>query len=100
MKLETISSQRLSDLESAMRKLNALEAGGVDNWEWYDESMKVIRAEDELSDKLSDIWESITDLISESAYEPSGRGAGFTFDDNEAMKFFMKSVTEIINDKV
>ena len=35
-----ISEERLADLERTERKMEALEAGGVDNWEWYGESLK------------------------------------------------------------
>ena len=28
------------EYESQIKKLQALEAGGVDNWEWYSESLK------------------------------------------------------------
>ena len=30
-----INVKRLKQLERAASKLSALEAGGVDNWEWY-----------------------------------------------------------------
>lgn len=36
----TITSDRLLELLRAEITLNYLEAGGVDNWEWYGESMK------------------------------------------------------------
>lgn len=35
-----ISEKRLKELERAAAKLQALENGGVDNWEWYSESLK------------------------------------------------------------
>lgn len=35
----TISSKRLKYLEDRDAILSALEAGGVDNWEWYSESL-------------------------------------------------------------
>lgn len=35
----SIDLKRLKELEKAEQKLLALEAGGVDNWEWYDEAM-------------------------------------------------------------
>jgi len=34
-----ISNKRLRELEIAEKKLQALEAGGVDNWEWYGEAI-------------------------------------------------------------
>jgi len=38
---------KIKQLEKDSRILRALEAGGVDNWEWYGESLKEIWAEDE-----------------------------------------------------
>ena len=35
-----ISMHEYNELEKRDAKLKALEAGGVDNWEWYDESLK------------------------------------------------------------
>lgn len=35
----TISAKRLKYLEHRDDVLSALEAGGVDNWEWYSESL-------------------------------------------------------------
>lgn len=34
-------------LKDAERKLRALEANGVDNWEWYDYAMESMEKEDE-----------------------------------------------------
>jgi len=34
-------------VQQRLDKLDALEAGGVDNWEWYDEAMSVLDDEDE-----------------------------------------------------
>ena len=36
---KTISKEEYEDLLDRDRKLSALEAGGVDNWEWYGESL-------------------------------------------------------------
>ena len=38
----TISQREYDQLVRDSYKLAALEAGGVDNWEWYDESLKLI----------------------------------------------------------
>ena len=43
-----ITQKELKDLQRAKAKLDALEAGGVDNWEWYSESHKDFRKETEL----------------------------------------------------
>lgn len=39
----TITQKRLDELEKAEAKLQALQNGGVDNWEWYDDSMDSYR---------------------------------------------------------
>lgn len=33
----------LESLEESQRKLTALERGGVDNWEWYDDAMESLK---------------------------------------------------------
>lgn len=43
----TISMSRYEQLMASERKLEALEAGGVDNWEWYDEAMEAYQDEEE-----------------------------------------------------
>ena len=45
-----IEPKRLKELERAEAKLNALEAGGVDNWDNYDVSLEEYRAVNELED--------------------------------------------------
>ena len=42
-----ISEKRLRELERAERKLDALERGGVDNWEWYGEALNDFWAQEE-----------------------------------------------------
>ena len=37
-----ITDNRHKELERAERKLQALDAGGFDSWEWYGESLKDI----------------------------------------------------------
>lgn len=41
----TISKERYEELLDSESKLYYLAAGGVDNWEWYDESLKPYWAE-------------------------------------------------------
>lgn len=38
-------------VQQRLDKLSALEAGGVDNWEWYDEAMSVLDDEAEEDDE-------------------------------------------------
>lgn len=44
---KTISKEEYEDLLDRDRKLSALEAGGVDNWEWYGESLAQYYNEEE-----------------------------------------------------
>lgn len=39
MEMKLISKEELADLLRASNKLSCLEAGGVDNWIWYDEAL-------------------------------------------------------------
>ena len=39
MEMKLISKEELADLLRASSKLSCLEAGGVDNWTWYDEAL-------------------------------------------------------------
>lgn len=43
----TITKKEYESLQKDSRKLAALEAGGVDNWEWYGESLQEFWAEEE-----------------------------------------------------
>jgi hypothetical protein len=43
----TISMERYTELIMSERKLNALEAAGVDNWDGYDWAMEELQDEEE-----------------------------------------------------
>lgn len=43
----TITEERYNQLIRAERKLLALEAAGVDDWEWYGDAMETIEDEEE-----------------------------------------------------
>ena len=47
--MKLISKEELADLIRDSIKLSYLEAGGVDNWTWYDESLTEYN-EDDLDD--------------------------------------------------
>lgn len=73
-----ISAKRLQQLERSQRILDALEAGGVDNWEWYSESLKDFRKEEELENIIQDYVNEILEVCSEEGdvEYPAGRGCG------------------------
>lgn len=78
----SISKQRIKELERAEAKLNALEAGGVDNWDCYDEALSEYNAENELEERREDLILVLAEVFGECAYEPSERGAGISFNDD------------------
>lgn len=73
-----ISKREYDNLLKAQRKLQALENGGVDNWEWYSEALSELRKEEEFEYLLQEY----TDLILEECSVqgdveyPAGREAG------------------------
>lgn len=50
----TISKAKYDRLIDSERMLRALEDGGVDNWEWYHESLKQAGYYDDEEDDLDD----------------------------------------------
>lgn len=100
-----ISEAELKKLERAQAKLDALESGGVDNWEWYDESLKDFRKNEEKEGRLEELLEEIEVALLEGAYEPSERGAGYaTHEDarNNAYKVLIThkvTFEDLTNDK-
>lgn len=73
-----ISSRRLKELERAYAKLSALEAGGVDNWEWYSESLKDFYKEEQVEEIVDQYLDAILETCSlEGDVEyPAGRECG------------------------
>jgi hypothetical protein len=88
-----ITNQKFKELQRAKEKLDALEVGGVENWEWYGESLKDWHAENELEENREILLEELSGIFGECAYEPSERGAGIAFRDeayDEAMRLLVK----------
>ena len=76
-----ISPRRLKELERMESKLNALESGGVDNWDFYDDSLKTYHLENEKEERIDALIADLEIAFAECAYERSERGAGIAFDD-------------------
>jgi hypothetical protein len=100
----SIDLKRLKELEKAEQKLLALEAGGVDNWEWYDEAMTPVLKSQEIEDKIESFLEDLECTLLVGVYEPSERGAGYASTDSareEALQItinFVKSIQETLNE--
>jgi len=78
MKIQ-ITKEQLKAYEKAQAKLDALESGGVDNWEFYDEAMTEYKDTVEKEEKLEQLLIIIGEKLMCGAYEPSERGAGHTY---------------------
>ena len=72
-----VDIKRLEELEDTEMKMRALEAGGVDNWEWYGESLKSYFEQKEKAEKVSMVIEDIIQALCEGVEEPAGSGCGF-----------------------
>jgi len=74
-----INLDKLKELERKAAKLDALEAGGVDNWEGYSESIKEYHKALKHKQGINALVISIFEILSDGLYEPSESGAGFDF---------------------
>ena len=79
-----ISEKRLKELERSAAKLQALENGGVDNWEWYSESLKEWNKGNRLEEILEEVVENIHDIMVDGVDWdfPAGREAGISLNLN------------------
>ncbi len=78
------------EIERRLAKLNALEAGGVDNWDWYDESLKGWRKENELDELIDSLVDEINEVLVDAEVEqPAGPDSGYSvrLPDGEARQF-------------
>lgn len=89
----TLTKTEYEKMQRELSKLHALEAGGVDNWEWYGESLKEWNKENEVDELLDSLIDSINDLLVDAdVEEPAGHGAGYaiTFDEEAMKKLFLQ----------
>ncbi len=91
-----ISKSEYEKLVKDQSKLQALESGGVDNWEFYGDALEEWNAENELEEKLSDLITALSEIFGQCAYEPSERGAGIAFNDEA----FDEAMRELVQRKV
>lgn len=104
-----ITQEELSSLRDRDFKLQCLENGGVDNWEWYGESMnpyfkkqEAKEKEKEKEEKMSREFESILEILCLGVDEPAGSGCGYGFREeaqDEAFLVFKDLVNNFINIK-
>jgi len=81
-------------------KLNALEAGGVDNWQWYGDSLREWREKNELDEAIDSALEGIDDVLTEADVDYfAGQEAGhsITFDYAAMKKVLELLVSEVVD---
>lgn len=91
----TISNKRLKELERAERKLQALEAGGVDNWEWYGESLSEFHKEEGIEELIDDFILDVQEHVLVDGINveyPSVREAGFSTTLTDAGEEILRSL--------
>jgi hypothetical protein len=97
-----LSQKEYDKMQRNLSKLYALEAGGVNNWEWFDESLKEWRKESELSEMMDDLIYEFSECVNELAIEanvdfPAGMEAGSNVmmpDSEDAARVFINMVIE------
>lgn len=90
--MKQINEEEYERLLRRERKLDALEAGGVDNWDCIDYALEGYWADEKHNEKVNDLIGELAQAFGECAYEPSERGAGVAF--HESM---VKDVMEVLN---
>lgn len=80
MKLD-VDDARYKELLDKEETLQALEAGGVDNWDGYDFSMEELTKKREIDSNLSrhigEFIEEIAEVVCQDIEEPAGTGCGY-----------------------
>lgn len=86
-----------NNIERKLAKLAALEAGGVENWEWYDESLKEYRATIEKEEMAEEFVQELLEMLCTEIDEPAGRGCGYGFSEkgqDAAVRLILNKVKE------
>jgi len=87
----TITASEYKKMQREIAKLHALESGGVDNWEWYSESLSDWNKENELDEFLDQANTELHERLVEADVDfPAGReaGASVTLSDDHCRAFF------------
>lgn len=85
-------------IERRLAKLDALEAGGVDKWEFYDEAMTDYQNTVEKEEKIEKFMEEIFEIICPHLEEPAGRGCGYGIREagqEEALQHALKKINSL-----
>lgn len=96
MKEVKISATEYAKMQRSIAKLAALEAGGVDNWDWYDESLKDWYAENEIDERIQSAIDDLNDILVDAEVDqPAGPGCGYSvIVDEEAVAGMLRRFAE------
>ena len=100
----TISASEYKKMQRDIAKLNALERGGVDNWEWFSESLSDWHKENAVDEFFDDAAVELHEyLIDAEVDQPAGQGCGYsiTLSDKRCRDFFewfIKKYKEVTED--
>lgn len=92
-----ISRAEYEKMQRQIAKLNALESGGVDNWDFYDESLKEWRKDGEIEEAIDFAIEEINEVLVDAEVDfPAGREAGsrIVYDDYAMRRAIRKAFTQ------
>ena len=82
--MKQLTQEEWDKIQRSLSKLDALEAGGVDSWEWYDDSLKDWFKENEIDYELEEFVEYVRDLLVDAEVDqPAGTGCGYSITINE-----------------
>lgn len=80
----TVKKSEYDKMQRELSKLHALEAGGVDNWDYYGDALAEWFKENEVDELLDNIIEDMNDvLVDAEVDQPAGQGCGYSITFNE-----------------
>jgi len=85
-----------------LAKLDALEAHGVDNWEFYDDALADWRKENRLHELAEGFAVDLHELLTEAKIdEPAGQGAGYAviFPDQSLESLFLDYAKKLLENE-
>lgn len=95
-----IEQKILEELLDKEAKLNALENGGVDNWEFYNEAIRDYENYKIKQEKEVELINNLLSDLSQMVSMPSEPQAGYGFEDIDAsqvVKDFIKKIRDLDN---
>ena len=98
----SISREQYESLIDRSHKLAALEAGGVDNWEFYGESLHDYELNKSRKEKVHDLMTDLLNDLSKFIDAPAGWEAGYGICGDEPYDYlqsFVDSYEEIMEGK-